>query len=125
LSLAGCASKATPPQTPQQKFEALQDNRSTDEEVRIVWGIPDASLTQGQHKTWIYRNKNDSKKQVYQLPQGFEGRGVILVFDAAGILKEHRQVDAEQLKAAQAATPISAAEPAAPEAPTTIETDIP
>jgi hypothetical protein len=102
--LSACASKkAAVEQTQAEKFDELQEGRTTMDEVRVIFGMPDASLTKGKSRTWVYREKNDSKEQTYQLPQGFQGQGIILDFDAQGILKQHRQVSAEELKALQQA----------------------
>jgi hypothetical protein len=87
--------------TQAEKFDALQDGLTTTEEVRIIFGIPDATLTKGKSRTWIYRDKSDSKKQTYPWPKGFQGKGGLLRFDSQGVRKERREVSDEELKALQ------------------------
>ena len=102
LLFNACANNRTlTPQTQTEKFNTLQDGKTTNDEVRIILGAPDAALTKGKLKTWIYRDQNNSKKQIYQLPKGLQGQGIILVFDATGVLKEHRQINFEELKTIQ------------------------
>ncbi len=103
FSVVGCSTTAAP-KTQTENFALLQDKQTTDKEVRIVFGTPDASFTKNKTKTWVYRNKDDSKEKTYRLPEAFHVRGMILVFNAAGVLQEHRQVDIEQLKTTEKPT---------------------
>lgn len=100
LLLCACASKKiSVTQAQAEKLDALQDGRTTTDEVRVIFGIPDAALTKGKNRTWVYRDKSDTKKQTYRLPKGFHGQGIILYFDSQGILKNHREASAEDIKA--------------------------
>lgn len=100
LVLSACASRSSAPLTQLEKFNTLQNGVTKDQEVRIVLGVPDASLTQGQTKTWVYRDKKGSPKPIYQF-QGGQLQGLILVFNSEGVLKNHSFVNSDLAKNAK------------------------
>lgn len=99
--LGACSSKSTTrPLTQIEQFNALQDGKSTTQDVQIIFGVPDVSLTNGKTKTWVYRDKKHAKKPIYQIENG-QLQGLILVFDDEGVLKNHSSVNVDSVKTAQ------------------------
>lgn len=88
-------------QTQSEKLNTLQSGKTTNEEVRIILGNPDVTLTKGQTKIWFYLDQKNSKKQVYQLPNSLQGQGIVLTFDTLNLLRDIKYVNREDVESMQ------------------------
>lgn len=94
LTVSGCKS-ITKPKDYDDLLDNLVDGQTKEQELIVIYGIPDASLTRGKTKTVVYLAQKNSKEQIYDAEHHFRGEGVELVFDSAGILKSHLIVSHE------------------------------